>query len=99
MGRRPEPDTAIAEAMKKQIRALNVQRQKQIVTATDRLVKMVADLNAQINSHDPSRLTADEMQQLAEIEKLARTIREKMTTPVTPPMPTDDPRIFRRRSY
>ena len=85
--------------MKKQIRALNVQRQKRIVSDTDRLVKLVADLNARINSREPCRFTADEVQQLAEIEKLARTIREKMTTPVVPPMPTDDPRLFRRRSY
>ncbi len=85
--------------MKKQIRALNVQRQKRIVADTDRLVKLVADLNAGINSREPSRLTADEMQQLAEIEKLARSIREKMTTQVAPPMPTDEPRLFQRRSY
>ena len=57
--RRQEPDPVLAQAMKKQIRALNVQRQKRIVADTDRLVKLVADLNAGINSREPSRLTAD----------------------------------------
>lgn len=78
-------DSFRMRAEAKQLRTLNAIRQKSMVADTNRLVKLVADLNAQINSPSRSPLTSDQMQQLAAIEKLARSIREKMSTSVKEP--------------
>lgn len=78
------------QAEAKRLRAMNEQRQKSMVADADRLVKMTADLNAQVNSEQRSQLTPDEERQLAEIQKLAHNIRQKMSasvkqTPATTP--------------
>ena len=91
------PDPFVMQSLRKRERALNVERQKLIVADTNRLVKMVSDLNAGINSRQPSQLTADQMQLLAEIEKLAHTIRDKMSNPIRLPVPNAEPDPFRHR--
>lgn len=79
----PTPtDPATAEMQVKRIRALNADRQKLLISDTVKLVKLTADLNAQINSTHPQSLTDDQLRMVAEIEKLAHDIREKMSSPV-----------------
>lgn len=63
----------------KQLNAFNTQRQKSLVSDTDRLVELAAKLNAQINSSHQSRLTPDQLRTVAEIERLAKRVREKMS--------------------
>lgn len=66
----------------KRIRALNAERQKELVAETNKLVKLVAELNAEINSAQPTGLSDDQLRKVAEIEKLAHSIREKMSSSV-----------------
>ncbi|MGA9672063.1 MAG: hypothetical protein WBQ94_22820 [Terracidiphilus sp.] len=77
----------------RRMRALNVMRQKALVSDTDKLLKLANELNAEISAN-PESLTTDQMRKLAAIEKLARSVKEKMSTPVTstpvyqpPPVP------------
>ncbi len=66
----------------KRINALNAERQKSLVSDTNKLVKLTSELNAQINGTHPASLTESQLHMVAEIEKLAHNIREKMCTSV-----------------
>lgn len=59
--------------------ALNIQRQKQIVSDTDKLLKLTRELNQEVAQANTGKWTADELRKVAEIEKLARSVRQNMT--------------------
>ena len=63
----------------KQLRVLNEERQKSIVSDTERLLKLVRELNAEIASDGADALTATQVHNLVEIEKLARNVKQKMS--------------------
>ena len=76
----------------RQLRALNAERQKALVSDTVKLLKLANELNADVKSGNPDMLTVDQLRKLEQIEKLAHSVKEKMSTSVrgTPPfqMPT-----------
>ncbi|MGA7106739.1 MAG: hypothetical protein WBV28_05150 [Terracidiphilus sp.] len=63
----------------RQLRALNEERQKAIVSDTERLLKLVRELNTEIASGSADTLTATQVRNLVEIEKLARNVKQKMS--------------------
>ncbi|MDE3161676.1 MAG: hypothetical protein KGL64_00325 [Acidobacteriota bacterium] len=66
----------------KQLRALNEQRQKQIVADTERLLHLAEELNRDLDGSN--NLPADEeMRKVSQIEKLARSVKDKMREAVT----------------
>jgi hypothetical protein len=73
----PSPQSIEEE---KALRALNVARQKSLVADTDRLVRLVNELNAEIARTNPDSLTAAQLRKVAEIEKLAHNVKDKMST-------------------
>lgn len=75
-------DTGSPDLDARRLKALNAERQKSLVSDTNKLVKLTAELNAQINSTHSASLTEDQIHMVAEIEKLAHSIREKMCTSV-----------------
>lgn len=75
-------DFGNAQMQEKRLAAFNAERQKTMVSDTNKLVKLAAQLNSQINGTHPASLTEDQLRMVAEIEKLAHNIREKMTTPI-----------------
>ena len=75
----------------KRMNALNAERQKSLIADTNKLVKLTSDLNAQINSTHPASLTESQLRMVAEIEKLAHSIREKMCTSVKGAQPFGTP--------
>jgi hypothetical protein len=77
----------------KQLRALNADRQKEMVADANKLLKLVQDLNAEITTSNPDSLTPDQLRKIAEIEKLAHSVKEKMSTSVrgTTMYPLDPP--------
>ena len=90
-------DPIKAKADAKRVQYLNTQRQKLMVAETNRLVKLAADLNAQVNGEQHGQLTPDQVRQLAEIEKLAHNIRDKMSSAVQgAPTIDSSPVIFTR---
>jgi len=62
------------------LRSLNAVRQKSMVADTDRLVRLVNELNAEIARTNPDSLTAAQLRKVAEIEKLAHNVKDKMST-------------------
>lgn len=91
----PAPDIGTSDPSEKQLKALNEQRQKAMVSDTNKLLHLVKELNDEIAATAPDQLTADELRKVAAIEKLAHSVREKMgmsvrpASPfVLPPMPT-----------
>lgn len=71
-----------ATFQERRIRQLNVERQKEMVSDTNDLLKLTAQLNAEVAKNHSSDLTPDQERMLARIEKLAKSIREKMSNPV-----------------
>lgn len=60
----------------KRIKALNTMRQQALVSDTDKLLKLAHELD----TADGTRMsTAERMKKLAQIEKLAKRVREKMS--------------------
>lgn len=66
----------------RRIRQLNVERQKEMISDTNKLLKLIAELNADVAQNHSAALTPDQLRTLARIEKLAKSVKEKMTNPV-----------------
>lgn len=79
----PAVDPQTAAIQRKRLVALNARRQKNMVADAQRLLKLAAELNAQINNSQQSELTPDQLRLLGTIEKLAHSVKDKMSTPIT----------------
>ncbi len=66
----------------KRLRALNAERQKSLVADTEKLLRLVHELNEEIAANPADSLTPVQLRQVAEIEKLAHNVKEKMSTSV-----------------
>jgi len=64
--------------MAKRQQALNADRQKSMVSDTNKLVQLARQLDAEIASNPTDRMTSEELHKVAEIEKLARSVKAKM---------------------
>lgn len=71
-----------AEFQAHRIIAMNNERQKHLVRDTNRLLKLTAELNAEVAKSNSKSLTPDQLHMLARIEKLAKSVKEKMSYPV-----------------
>ncbi|MGD0940750.1 MAG: hypothetical protein ABR905_13680 [Terracidiphilus sp.] len=69
-------------AQEKRLRTLNAERQKSLVSDTNKLLKLARELDEEIKRTNPSSLDQIQMTKVAEIEKLAHQVKEKMSTPV-----------------
>jgi hypothetical protein len=61
-----------------QARSRNSERQKRLVADTDRLLALVEDLKHQIEQSDKDGQPADVTKKAEEIEKLAKSVKERM---------------------
>lgn len=75
----------------KQMKALNTERQKAVVSDTDKLLKLATELNQEIGESNPTTLTPVELRKIAEIEKLARNVKQKMSISFTGGPSFDEP--------
>jgi hypothetical protein len=62
----------------KRFRALNMDRQKSIVSDTAKLVKLAHQLDSELASNSTGETTTEELHKIAEIEKLAHDVKAKM---------------------
>jgi len=92
-----QTDPLLAE---KRLRALNADRQKSLVSDTDKLVKLARRLDAEVASNPTDELTPEERREVADIEKLAHNIKVKMAQSFTggpqfqqSPIPIGSPRL------
>jgi len=74
-GTSPESDPLYEQ---KRMNALNADRHKSMVSDTEKLLQLAKQLDAEIAANSTDGLTSQEMKQVAEIEKLARNVKEKM---------------------
>jgi hypothetical protein len=76
----PEPPPGSMEGMmaarSRMLR--NVDRQKHLVTDTDRLVDLANELKLEVANSGSETLTPEMQRKIAEIEKLARSVKDKM---------------------
>jgi hypothetical protein len=64
------------------LRVLNADRQKSLVSDTNRLLRLVSELNAEVASSNADTLTPSQLHMMAEIERLAHNVKDKMSTSV-----------------
>lgn len=69
-------------ALERQLRFMNAARQKELVSDTNKLLKLVMEYDSEIGRENPTVLTASQLRKLAEIERLARSVKDKMSTSV-----------------
>jgi hypothetical protein len=62
--------------------AANAQRKKEVSEDTTRLVKLANDLKAEIDSTDKDTLSVSAIKKAEAIEKLAKSLKQKMTVTV-----------------
>jgi hypothetical protein len=71
-------DVARAEMEKEMAKAANKQRQEQIKTDTDKLLKLATELKQYVDKSNENTLSLDVVKKAEEIEKLAHNVKEKM---------------------
>jgi hypothetical protein len=70
--------TAEAIDRAKEANELRIQRQKQLITESDKLLELSFDLRKRIDNSPPDRLSVDALKEAAEIEKLAHKLHQQM---------------------
>lgn len=72
----PTMDPAMA---RKRLQAINADRQKSMVSDTNKLLKLARELSAETAAGDSKKPSGQQVHKAAEIEKLAHNVRDKMT--------------------
>ena len=67
---------------RRQLKALNAERQKMMISDTVKLLKLAQELNAEIETSEGAALTPEQARKLTNIEKLARNVKRKMSESV-----------------
>jgi hypothetical protein len=78
IGSRPEDDPLRAQQEQKLAKIRNEDRQKKLVSDTDALLTLTADLKRQIDKTTPGTLSIDLIKKAGEIEKLAHSVKERL---------------------
>ena len=79
---------------------LNAERQKQIVTDSDKLLKLTKELNDEVAAGNTGEWSFDEMEKIAKIEKLARNVKTRMLDTADQPAaasPESSPAVYTPR--
>jgi len=76
-----DPDSVLT---KRQLSMLNMQRQKKMVSEADKLLALARELNSEIETANSNSMSTDQMRKVEEIEKLAKSVKTRMTTTVGP---------------
>jgi hypothetical protein len=71
----PAPDPLYEE---RRMNALNADRHRSLVSDAEKLLRLARQLEEEIAANSTDGLTSKEMKEIAEIEKLARNVKEKM---------------------
>jgi nitric oxide reductase activation protein len=75
----PDPmDPHRAERADQQEKLRNNDRQKRLVADTEKLLVLATDLKAQVDKSTKDTLSVDVIKKADEIEKLARSVKERM---------------------
>jgi hypothetical protein len=72
----------------RQLRLVNAALHKSMVSDTEKLLRLVTELNAEISKTNPTSLTPEQLRKVAAIEKLAHRVRDDMRTSFEGTTPT-----------
>ena len=79
----PDPGTPFGQESNgpdpKRIKSLNAERQKTLVSDTEKLLKLARELNDEMAAIDSGTMNGEQLHKLEEIRKLARSVKEKMS--------------------
>jgi Spy/CpxP family protein refolding chaperone len=78
--RRNQRDPDEIQQQRAQLKALNKDRQKKLQEDTDKLLKLATELKEYVDKTNENILSVDVIKKTDEIEKLAKSVREKMKT-------------------
>ncbi len=81
------PDDYETVMGQKRLVALNAERQKKMVADADKLLKLAQELNDAVAASNTGTLTPEQLHKVAEIEKLAHSVKERMTAGAVQPQP------------
>ncbi len=62
----------------RRMRQLAMATHKSMVSDTDKLLALVTELSSEISTTNPENFTPDQLRKIAQIEKLAHSVKEKM---------------------
>jgi hypothetical protein len=63
----------------KRLRVINSERQKSLIADTNRLLALATELDNEIAKSNTGELTPEQIRKVAEIEKLAHSVKDKMS--------------------
>jgi hypothetical protein len=69
----------------RRMKMLNNERHRALISDCDKLLKLATELNDEIARSNSGALTPEQLRKVAEIEKLAHGVREKMTMTIVSP--------------
>jgi hypothetical protein len=86
--RHPDRNRILEDAMKmqgneKRFAKLNVQRQKEMTSDTEKLVALANQVKAKMDKSAQDALSMESVRQVEQIEKLAHSVRDKMRASVS----------------
>jgi hypothetical protein len=74
-----DPNDPLArQRQEKMAMTRNIQRQQELVRDTDRLLALAKDLKEQVDKSSKNTLSIDVVKRAAEIEKLAKNVKDRM---------------------
>lgn len=74
----PPPDRTSVEIRERMEKARNDERQKRLISDTDKLLALATSLKTDVDKTDKYTLSLDVIHRTEEIEKLSRSIRDRM---------------------
>jgi len=74
-----DPSELDPVAQQRRLRALNIERQKEMVSDANKLLRLAKELNDEVAAAHEESLTPAQLHKIAEIEKLAHSVKERMT--------------------
>jgi hypothetical protein len=87
----PSDDQPLSPEEEKRIAARNVDRQKRMVADAEKLLTLATELNDEVKCANTGILTPQQARKVNEMEKLAHSVKEKMSSPVVPTMSAQTP--------
>ncbi|MCU1324032.1 MAG: hypothetical protein JWM43_3681 [Acidobacteriaceae bacterium] len=78
IGRGPDTDGMIDKIEGQQAKTRNTERQRRLQADTEKLLSLATDLKQQVDKTDKNILSIDVIKKADEIEKLAKSVKERM---------------------
>jgi hypothetical protein len=75
---RDRDDPTARQREEKLEKGRNVERQQRLVTDTDKLLELARELKQEVDKSNKDTLSVDVVKKASEIEKLAKSVRERM---------------------